>query len=92
MILAPFFSMIGTLGRLGQILTVVGRALNVVGDMIASILSRLPMVTAAVAENIGAFINGAFWAVGISFGIQAASTPATACRGRRTRGARSPTC
>ncbi|MDR7274228.1 hypothetical protein [Catenuloplanes atrovinosus] len=68
--LTPFFAMIGNLGRLGAILSVVGRALNVVGDLVATILSRLPMVTAAAAENIGAFVNGVFWAVGISFGIQ----------------------
>jgi hypothetical protein len=69
-LLTPILMVFEGLGALGAFLAVIGRAMSVVGDLIASALSRLALLSIPAAEAVGSFVNGVFWSVAVSFAIQ----------------------
>ncbi|MFI5838813.1 hypothetical protein ACIA8K_03730 [Catenuloplanes sp. NPDC051500] len=58
--------------RLAMLFAGLGRVLSIVGEMVANIISKIPMISSSVAQYIGVFVNGAFWAAAVDLSIQAA--------------------
>ncbi|MGC4747918.1 hypothetical protein ACLQ28_20015, partial [Micromonospora sp. DT201] len=68
----PLASALANMARLAWLATAfnaIMRAMNVVGDLIASLVTYVPVIRGA-ASAIGAIVNGIVWAAGISFGVQ----------------------
>ncbi|MBM7489485.1 uncharacterized protein YukE [Micromonospora luteifusca] len=69
----PLASALANMARLAWMATAfnaIMRAMNVVGDLIASLITYVPVIRGA-ASAIGSIVNGIVWAAGISFGVQA---------------------